>query len=118
VIVLSDGELDASSHVQLDVLARSSAVVTKPMDLEELVRTLERVAGGERLQPMRILVVDDDPLVSITVLTNYPEPTNAGEPHLLHSQVILEVFAKTSVARDPSALIERLAAVRSRTWRA
>lgn len=179
VIVLANGDLDAASRVRLDVLARSSTVVAKPVDPDELVRTLDRVADHEGVGPMRILVVDDDPLVfrflsqtlradrysllyarggheglqmidqhpcdailldlrmpdgsgydvirqlklrrspspvPIIVLTNYPEPTSAEERQLLGSQVVFEVVPKTTVARDPGALIERLDAARSRKW--
>lgn len=63
VVLLANGGLDAASRVQLDVLARSSHVVARPVDPEELVRTLDQVAGRGRSRPMRILVVDDDPLV-------------------------------------------------------
>lgn len=63
VVLLANGDMDAPSRVQLDVLARSSGIVAKPVNPEELVRTLDQVAGHEQPRPKRILVVDDDPLV-------------------------------------------------------
>jgi tubulin-specific chaperone A len=63
VLLLSDGDLDQSSRVELGVLARSSTVFAKPIDPEDLIRTLDRVVGHEESRPMRILIVDDDPLI-------------------------------------------------------
>jgi DNA-binding response OmpR family regulator len=179
LVLLANGDLDASSRVQLDVLARSRRGVAKPVDPEELVRTLDHLAPHEQSRLTRILVVDDDPSVfsfltqalpterysllyarngheglqmaaqhpcdamlldlrmpdgsgydviralrlgpspstlPIIVLTNYPEPTSTEERQLLHSRVVLEVFPKTGVVRDPKALIDRLDSVRGGTW--
>jgi CheY-like chemotaxis protein len=76
-----------------------------------------RMPDGSGYEVIRGLKLGPAPSsVPIIVLTNFPEATNAEERRLLHSQLVLEVFAKTRVARDPGTLIERLEAVRSRTW--
>ena len=178
VIVLAEGPLDEPSRVQLEVVATSSAIVEKSTDPGELGRALNHVTARQPGGVMRVLVVDDDPLVfrfvshilpsdryallharggheglrmahthpcdailldlrmpdgsgydlirqlklrpnpspvPIIVLTNYPEPADPEEGQLLHSRVVLEVVPKTTAARDPRVLVDRLEALRSDT---
>ena len=172
--VLTDAATDLPVRVEFDVLV-APAIIQKPIDTAELERTLERIAAPVRARPLRLLVVDDDPLVfkfitqvlpaeqyslthasggdealgildrhpcdallldlrmpkgsgydvirelkvgsapllPVIVLTNYPEPTCTEERQLLDSPIVVELYPKTEVARDPQALLDRLESLRS-----
>ena len=53
--------------------------------------------------------------VPVVVITNYPEPASDDEKELLESHVVLELFSKAGVARDPKPLLERLARIPRRS---
>ena len=71
VIVLANGGLDAPSRVQLDVLA-SSTIIDTTTNPEALVNALDAATAHDRHGLMRVLVVEDDPLVFRFVSTDSP----------------------------------------------
>ena len=69
-----------------------------------------RMPDGSGYDLIRDLKLREHPShVPIVVLTNYPEPTSENEKELLQSHVVLELFSKATVARNPHALVDRLA---------
>ena len=68
-----------------------------------------RMPDGSGYDLIRELKLRDRPSeVPIVVMTNYPEPASDDEKDLLESHVVLELFSKAAVARDPTPLVERL----------
>ena len=68
-----------------------------------------RMPDGSGYDVIRSLKLEGHaPGLPILVLTNYPAPTDLGEQNLLSTPLILDVLPKTSLAKRPELLIQRL----------
>ena len=103
------------SHEYVVLRASSGHEVLRALDTQRIDAVLLdlRMPDGSGYDVIRALKLEGcAPDVPILVVTNYPSPTDLDEQNLLSTPLVVDVLPKSSIARRPDLLIERLETMR------
>jgi GAF domain-containing protein/DNA-binding response OmpR family regulator len=69
--------ISALDYTEIGLSQGAAEYLVKPFDPDQLLATLRRIGGVPRRDPLRVLVVDDDPLLNEMLAVMLPQPDYA-----------------------------------------